>query len=87
MGDHICHAGLHYGTERSNKSHRDLDDIFADAENLPMMAEKTCLLIENAELRKEMGKLAKDYIIKYSTERIMAMWVNLFNELCEKHQK
>ena len=61
--------------------------FLVDYLNVSMLAEKTCLLIENAELRKEMGKLAKDYIIKYSTERIMAMWVNLFNELCEKHQK
>lgn len=34
----------------------DLDEIFADAENLPMMAEKTCLLVRNyplQELKKE----------------------------------
>ena len=34
----------------------DLDDVFADADNLPMMAEKTCLLVRNyplCDLRKE----------------------------------
>ena len=30
----------------------DLDDIFADAENLPMMAEKTCLLVRNYPLQE-----------------------------------
>ena len=30
----------------------DLDDIFADADNLPMMAEKTCLLVRNYPLHE-----------------------------------
>ena len=55
--------------------------------NVSMLAEKICSLIEDENLRKEMGKQAKSFVAKYSEDRIMAMWVCLFNELYKKQSK
>lgn len=45
------------------------------------LAERICYLIENPEIRKEMGKNAKKNIKRYSRENVMAQWTELFNHL------
>ena len=67
-------------------------EIVTDGENgyliphvgdIDAMAEKICLLIENAELRKQMGEKAKLMVDKFSPLRIKEQWINLFDSICE----
>ncbi len=46
-----------------------------------MMADRICRLIEDEELRKEMGQAAKIKAQSYQIESIIDRWMNLFNEL------
>lgn len=67
-------------------------EIVTDEENgyliphvgdIDAMAEKICLLIENAELRKQMGEKAKLMVDKFSPLKIKEQWINLFDSICE----
>lgn len=61
-------------------------DIISDGEdgflvgykNSKALADKICFLIENEDTRKQMGRKAKDNIRRYSRERVMKMWTDLF---------
>jgi len=46
------------------------------------LASKICVLVENSQLRKDMGKEAQIKSTSFSSDLIMPMWVKLFNELC-----
>lgn len=68
-------------------------EIVTDGENgyliphvgdIDAMAEKICLLIENAELRKQMGEKAKLMVDKFSPLKIKEQWINLFDSICKK---
>lgn len=50
------------------------------------LAEKICLLIEDEEKRKEMGKAAKAKAEQYSVEHITDMWMKLFNALLHERK-
>ena len=50
------------------------------------LAERICYLIENPEIRKEMGEKAKRNIKRYSRENVMAQWTELFNHLLHAGQ-
>lgn len=64
-------------------------DIITDGEdgflvpngNIQAMADKICYLIENEEVRKEMGRKAHQSAMRYAPENIMPMWEKLFNEI------
>jgi len=64
-------------------------DIITDGEDaflvpngdIQAMADKICYLIENEELRKEMGRKAHQSAMRYAPENIMPMWKKLFNEI------
>lgn len=49
--------------------------------DISLYAEKVCELIESYELRKKMGKAAIVSSQRYSFDRIMPLWKNLFDEL------
>lgn len=49
--------------------------------NIQAMADKICYLIENEEIRKEMGKKARKSAMRYAPENIMPLWDKLFNEI------
>jgi len=49
-----------------------------------MLADRICQLIEDESLRKEMGTAAHERAKHYSIERILPMWMSLFEELTEK---
>lgn len=46
--------------------------------NLPLMEERLCHLLGNAELRKTMGAKAKQTALRFSHEEVMKEWITLF---------
>ena len=52
------------------------------------LADRICRLIENEEMRKAMGKAARLKAEQYRIEKIIPMWMDLFNQLLkEKREK
>jgi glycosyltransferase involved in cell wall biosynthesis len=45
------------------------------------MADAICELIENQDLRQEMGNAALKASLRYKPENIMNMWLELFDEI------
>jgi glycosyltransferase involved in cell wall biosynthesis len=58
-----------------------VDGFLIKNRDVDAFAEKLCLLIENPQLRMMMGKAAIQSSQRYSAERIMPQWINLFDEL------
>lgn len=52
-----------------------------EPENIEALAERICQLIENEELRKEMGKEARKRAEDFAEEKIMCQWVDLFENI------
>lgn len=60
------------------------DGYLVENGNIEVMAERVCELIENEELRKKLGRKAKENMAFYSEERIMGQWKELFEELVNR---
>lgn len=60
------------------------DGYLVENGNMEAMANRICELIENEELRKELGRKAKENMAFYSEERIMGQWKELFEELVNR---
>ena len=52
-----------------------------EPKNIEALAERICQLIENEELRKEMGKEARKRAEDFTEEKIMCQWVDLFENI------
>ncbi|GHU72846.1 glycosyl transferase [Bacteroidia bacterium] len=69
-------------------------DVITDGENgylVPagnkkLFAEKVCTLMESEELRKTMGKRAKQMSLDYQEDKIMNQWINLFENEYKRHR-
>lgn len=69
-------------------------DIIADEEsgflvsqgNVEELADKLIYLIQNPEKRKEMGAKAKLGAGNFSKEKVMKMWIELFEDLCNNRK-
>ena len=69
-------------------------DIIADEEsgflvsqgNVEELADKLIYLIQNPEKRKEMGTKAKLSAVNFSKEKVMKMWIELFEDLCNNRK-
>jgi len=57
------------------------DGILVENGNVEQLAEKICYLIENEDIRKEMGRKACINVRRFEVEQIMFQWIKLFEEL------
>lgn len=57
------------------------DGLLAENGNVEQLAEKICYLIENEDIRKEMGRKARINIERFKEEKIMQQWIDLFNSI------
>lgn len=57
------------------------DGFVVENNNMIKFSESICELIENEELRRKMGRNAKQNVQRYSIEHIAAKWEALFSEL------
>ncbi|SCM59549.1 glycosyltransferase family 4 protein [Petrimonas mucosa] len=58
-----------------------IDGLLVENGNIQMLADKITYLIENEELRKQMGGNARVNVRRFSKEVIMTKWDDLFNKL------
>ena len=64
------------------------DGILCENGNIQQLADGICKLIENEDLRKEMGRKAATNIQRYNIDNIMQQWDKLFKEVMkEKNEK
>lgn len=57
------------------------DSILVEHLNTQAMTDSICQLIEHPELRMELGKKAQENIQRFSKDRVMKLWTELFDEL------
>lgn len=62
------------------------DGFLVERENPQELAEKIIVLIENEELRKQMGRKAKENVRRYSPEIIIKQWDGLFKSLVNNNE-
>jgi glycosyltransferase involved in cell wall biosynthesis len=61
------------------------DGILCENGNIEELAEGICQLIENEQLRQEMGQKAAQNIQRYTIDNIMKQWDELFQEIHRSH--
>ena len=61
-----------------------LDGILVREGDVDGLAQGLLNLIKDEELRRKMGAEAYKNSERFSEERVMAQWVELFNEVCDK---
>jgi glycosyltransferase involved in cell wall biosynthesis len=57
------------------------DGLLVEPENIQELANKICYLMENVQIRKQMGKKAHQNIKRLKIDNIVNQWVQLFNDL------
>ena len=57
------------------------DGILCENGNIMQLSQSICKLIENEDLRKDMGQKAANNIRRYTVDNVMEQWVQLFNNL------
>ncbi len=63
------------------------DGLLVENGNIEQLAEKICYLIENEDVRKEMGKKARINVERFKIENIVKQWDDLFKELLSQKEK
>ena len=57
------------------------DGLLVNYLDTKALADSICMLIENKEIRKEMGKKGRQNVLRFSREAIMSQWMELFKLL------
>lgn len=60
-----------------------VDGFLVDDGDIEQLAQKLVVLMQDANLRKQMGSAAYAHSDRYSEERIMKQWTDLFDEVME----
>lgn len=63
------------------------DGLLVENSNIEQLAEKICYLIENEEIRKEMGHKARINVERFKVENIAKQWQKLFSDLLQLEKK
>jgi glycosyltransferase involved in cell wall biosynthesis len=63
------------------------DGLLVENENIEQLTEKICYLIENEDVRKEMGKKARINVERFKVENIAKQWDDLFKDLLSQKEK
>ena len=58
-----------------------LDGFLIRSRSIDTFVDKICLLIDDVNLRREMGKIGAQSSQRYNASRVMPMWIDLFSEL------
>lgn len=61
-----------------------VDGILVEPENIEMLANKICYLIENEYIRKQMGQMARIRSERFNIDIIAKEWDNLFRNILNK---
>lgn len=67
--------------------HNGEDGILCENGNIEALAAGICRLIEDEQLRKDMGQKAAQSIQRYSLDNIMHQWNDLLQEICKTRAK
>ena len=62
------------------------DGLLVDYLNVEALADSICRLIENDDLRRQMGAKAKTNIRRFSQEAVMKQWEDLFEHLLKSRR-
>lgn len=60
------------------------DGLLVENGNIEQLAQKICYLIEHEDIRREMGRKARENVKRYLPENIMPQWEALFKTLINK---
>lgn len=60
------------------------DGYLVEYLNIQALADSICKLIDDEELRKEMGRKGRVNVLRFSREHVMQQWVDLFDSLITK---
>lgn len=63
-----------------------VDGYLVDYLNTEALADNICKLIEDKELRKEMGRKGRINVLRFSREKVMQQWVALFDSLLKRKE-
>ena len=61
------------------------DGFLVEEGNTEALAEKIIFLIEHKSIRQQMGQNARKNVLRYSQEKVMNQWINLFHSLTDKY--
>jgi len=64
-----------------------VNGLLVTPEDVKGLAHKICYLMENEEIRREMGKKARERANDFRIEKIAGQWDDLFREVLTKHKK
>lgn len=59
------------------------DGLLVENGNIPQLAEKICFMIENPDIRKQMGQQAQISSTRFRLENIMQQWEQLFDSVAK----
>lgn len=63
-----------------------VDGLLVENGNIRQLSEKICYLIENENIRKEMGRQAHINVQRYKMEKIATQWEKLFESVIKNNQ-
>lgn len=59
-----------------------VDGLLVENGDVEQLADKICLLIGQEDLRREMGRQARENVRRFDMDTIMEQWKRLFDEVC-----
>ena len=61
------------------------DGFIVNYLDITELSQRICEIIENTEMRKKMGELARQNVLRFNKDLIMEKWMELFTNLSKKN--